>query len=230
MLPIGDHNPRQRPPVITIVLILINVVVFIYQVLLSERALTALILRAGMVPFDVTQNPGLASGLTLFSSMFLHGGFMHILGNMLYLWVFGDNVEDCLGHIPFLIFYLAAGLAAAWAQIAVDPLSKVPTIGASGAVAGVLGAYLVLYPGRRVRTLVFVLYFIRVIELPAIVVLGFWFVLQIFNGAMALTTATSGGVAWFAHIGGFIAGLLAGFLCKMGKLRPRPRSPYDRWT
>ena len=154
--------------------------------------------------------------------MFLHGGWMHIIGNMLYLWIFGDNIEEALGPLPFIFFYLSAGVIAALSQIAIDPTSRIPTIGASGAVAGVLGAYLVVFPKTRVRTLIFLIRIVRVVQLPAIVVLGFWFVLQLFSGIAAIgVTSTGGGVAWFAHVGGFVAGLLVGLFLRG---RPMPRS------
>ncbi|MBN1401150.1 MAG: rhomboid family intramembrane serine protease [Anaerolineae bacterium] len=214
MIPIGDVNPRRRTPIVTILIIALNVVVFLYQVLLPEREMEQFILQAGMIPYEVTQQWGLSAATSLLTSMFLHGSLMHILSNMLYLWIFGDNVEDCLGPLGFLVFYLVSGLIAAFAQIAVYPTSRIPTIGASGAVAGVLGAYIVLFPHTRVRTLVFVFRFIRFVEVPALIVLGLWFVLQLFSGVMALGAVASGGVAWFAHIGGFVAGLAGGWLCR----------------
>jgi rhomboid family protein len=142
--------------------------------------------------------------MTLVTSMFLHGGWLHVLGNMLYLWIFGNNVEDVMGHVRFIVFYLVCGLAAAAAQIAVDPSSQVPMIGASGAVAGVLGAYLVMFPAARVHVLVFLIFFIRIVEVPALIVLGFWLLIQL----IAAAQMAPGGVAWFAHLGGFLAGLV----------------------
>lgn len=142
--------------------------------------------------------------LTLFTSMFLHGGLVHLLGNMLYLWIFGDNVEDAMGHVKFLLFYFLCGVAAAFAQIAIDPGSAIPQIGASGAIAGVLAAYFMLFPYSRVLTLIPVFFFLRLVAVPAVFLLGFWFILQIISGAGSLGSA--GGVAWFAHIGGFLAG------------------------
>jgi len=162
---------------------------------------------------------------SIFTSMFLHGGLLHIAGNMLYLWVFGNNVEDRMGRAPFLAFYLAAGVAAVYAQAATDADSVIPMIGASGAIAGVLGAYLVLFPHARVVTLVPLFYFLQVAELPAILVLGFWFVLQAFQGVGSLGSDV-GGVAWFAHIGGFVFGALVALLFR-GRTRPRAPAPYD---
>jgi len=214
MIPIGDLNPRRRLPVATILFIILNFLVFFYELSLPDRTLTRFVLSAGVVPYELSHDFGLAAAGDLLTSMFLHGGWMHIIGNMLYLWIFGDNVEDHMGVLAYVVFYLAAGVAASLTQVAIAPASTVPTIGASGAIAGVLGAYLVMFPRTRVRTLVFVFRFVRVVELPALVVLGFWFVLQIFNGLASVATMASGGVAWFAHIGGFVVGILAGFLFK----------------
>jgi membrane associated rhomboid family serine protease len=161
----------------------------------------------GVVPYEITHFQSLAEGvrlsppLTLFAAMFLHGGLFHLLGNMLFLWIFGNNVEDFLGPFLFILFYLLSGLAASFVQVILSPNSRVPMIGASGAIAGVLGAYLLLYPSARVLTLVFLFFFVRVVAIPAAYVLGLWFVLQVLNVGMG------GGVAWFAHIGGFLFGL-----------------------
>jgi membrane associated rhomboid family serine protease len=155
--------------------------------------------------------------------MFLHGGWMHIIGNMWFLWVFGDNVEDSLGHWKFLLFYLLCGIAAGLSQAVLNPNSTAPTIGASGAIAGVMGAYLVKFPRSRITTLVFVFFFLTTFELPAIVVLGYWFVIQLFSGfgSVAHSHLTAGGVAWFAHIGGFLAGILLIWILPT-------RQPYER--
>lgn len=176
---------------------------------------------SGLVPVrGIPQEPGPAFiWLTLLTSMFMHGGFMHIGGNMLYLWIFGDNIEDNFGHGKFLIFYLVCGFAASLAQIFVDPNSPIPSLGASGAIAGVLGAYLILFPRNRVRNLVFLGFFFTTIELPAVVVLGFWIVLQIFSQYTATYQHASGGVAYMAHIGGFATGLV---LCFLFRTRQRP--------
>jgi membrane associated rhomboid family serine protease len=210
VIPIGDFNPRRFLPIATIGIVLVNALAFLYQLALPERALDALVMTAGMVPARVTRSFDLGAVTSLVTSMFLHGGWMHIIGNMLYLWIFGDNVEGHLGSLGYLVFYVFAGVVAALAQIVANPASQVPTIGASGAVAGVLGAYAVLYPRNRVRVLLTLLYFVRVVQMPAIVVLGFWFVLQVFSSLAAITTASSGGVAWFAHLGGFAVGALVG--------------------
>ena len=237
MLPIRDLNPTRRRPVLTILIIAINVLVFIYQLMLSRAALDAFYLSFAIVPIRVTQELDLSAALTLITSMFMHGGFTHILSNMLYLYIFGDNVEDVLGHKLYAAFYLICGVGAGLAQILAAPDSYVPLHGASGAIAGVLGAYIVFYPRARVQSLVFLGWFARMVELPALVVLGVWFGLQFFNGLFSLGSAQMGGVAWFAHIGGFLLGVIAGFACKALGCRPRPpaviysrypRDPYGR--
>jgi len=221
MLPIGDLNPRRHFPIATVLIIGLNVLVFLYQVMIPEAELQQFILEAGVIPYEVTNRFGPDVAQDLLTCMFLHGSWMHIGGNMLYLWIFGDNIEDWLGTAWFVIFYLAAGIAASLAQVAAGPESTIPTIGASGAIAGVLGCYLVLFPHARVRTVVFLLRFIRFIELPALVVLGFWFVLQFLQGVGSLGAGASGGVAWFAHIGGFVAGVLVGLLVRRSPARKR---------
>jgi membrane associated rhomboid family serine protease len=221
MIPIGDVNPRRHFPFVTVLIIGLNVLVFVYQLILPDDALERFVLTAGMVPYQVTQGSPLSAARSLLTSAFLHGGWAHIMGNMLYLWIFGDNVEEHFGTFIYAAFYLLAGMGAGLAQVAANPASTIPTIGASGAVAGVLGAYLVLFPRTRIRTLVFMFRFMRLVELPALVVLGFWFVLQLFNGVAAVGSAASGGVAWFAHIGGFLLGLLAGLILKQKQRAPR---------
>jgi membrane associated rhomboid family serine protease len=225
MIPIGDLNPRRHFPLATILIIALNVVVFFYQLLLPDEALNRLVLAAGLVPYEVTNRFGVAVVGDLLTSMFLHGGWMHIISNMLYLWIFGDNVEDRLGLPVYAAFYLVAGIGASLAQVAVNPASTIPTIGASGAIAGVLGAYLVMFPRTRVRTLILAFRFIRIVELPALVVLGLWFVLQIFSGLASVTSMAAGGVAWFAHIGGFVIGILVGLFYKT----QRDRGPHVRF-
>ena len=220
MIPIGDVNPRRHFPIVTVSIIVLNVLVFLYQLLLPEAALDQFILRAGMVPHDLATDLGMATVGTLFTSMFLHGGWMHIIGNMLYLWIFGDNVEDYLGSLGYLLFYLLAGVSAGLAQVAANPASTVPTIGASGAIAGVLGAYAVLFPKARVRTLVIFIGIIRFVQLSALVVLGSWFVLQLFSGLAAISSTASGGIAWFAHIGGFLTGVVVAVLFKKRRAIP----------
>jgi membrane associated rhomboid family serine protease len=208
MIPLRDINPRRRFPLITLALILLNVVVFVYELLLpSESALNSLVFTWGLVPYRLAQlDP--RSIITIFTSMFMHSGFMHIAGNMLYLWIFGDNIESALGSFRFTVFYLLCGLGAALGQVLIDPASEVPMIGASGAISGVLGAYLLLYPRVEVETLLILGYFVRLVRMPALVVLGFWIILQLFSGLASLGMDASGGVAFFAHVGGFVAGLV----------------------
>ncbi len=214
MLPLSDESGRlSRFPIVTVALILLNVVVFLYQITLPARAEQQFILAYGAVPQEITSGRDLPPLIdlpieaTLITSMFLHGGWLHIIGNMLYLWVFGDNVEDALSPIPYLAYYLACGVVAGLAQVMFDPYSRVPSIGASGAVAGVLGGYFVLHPTNRVNTLVILGIFIRVVALPAWVLLGFWFILQFFSG-VTTTDAAAGGVAYWAHVGGFVIGMV----------------------
>lgn len=186
----------------------------------------------GPRPLAIPEAPGPSPiYLTLLTAMFMHGGWMHIIGNMLYLWIFGDNVEDNFGHGKFVIFYLICGLVASFAQIAVDPSSPIPSLGASGAIAGVLGAYLVMFPRNRVRNLVLLGFFITTIELPAVIVLGFWIVLQIISQYTASFSASteSGGVAYMAHIGGFVAGLLLSFVFRSRQTRRPQPTYYDEY-
>jgi membrane associated rhomboid family serine protease len=224
MIPISDELPSRRVPVVTYGLIAINVAVFLFELLLGPNV-DRLYMTLGAVPARVTDpvNHPLAVA-TLFTSIFIHGGWAHLLGNMLYLWIFGDNVEDILGRVGYAIIYVAAGVAAGLMQIFIAPSSPVPAIGASGAIAGILAIYLVLFPTAPVRVLVPFFYMIRIVRLPAVIVLGMWFVIQLFNGVMSLGTMSvaTGGVAWFAHIGGFVSGLLVGFVLRLLWRRPRP--------
>lgn len=201
MIPIRDHNPSNRTPLVTWVLIAANVAIFIgyYLTLPDERMLDRFFLTWGLVPADT-------SAVNYVTSMFLHGGVMHLLGNMLFLWIFGDNLEDQMGHAGFLLFYLLSGFAAAAAQVLSDPVSPVPVIGASGAIAGVMGGYLLLFPRARVDILIILVVIFRIIPVPAWVVLGGWFGIQLVQGSMVPTD--QGGVAYWAHAGGFAAGLL----------------------
>lgn len=231
MLPLRDENPTRRFPVVNLTLIAINVLVFIYELTLSSGQLEAFFLRWAVVPARVVYDFTPGTALTLITSMFMHGSLLHILGNMLYLFIFGDNIEDVVGHVRYLIVYVVAGVGASLAQIAVAPDSPIPALGASGAIAGVLGAYLVFFPYARVQYLVAIGFFVRFIEMPAVVALGGWFVLQFFSGLLSLASVQSGGVAWFAHIGGFIIGILVGLGCKaMGCRVRRPALPlYDQY-
>jgi membrane associated rhomboid family serine protease len=209
MIPLYDENPTRIFPLITVLLIAANVAVFIYELILpSPQALEGFVRAAAIIPYDVTHNLDLRVSLTLFTSLFVHAGWLHIIGNMLYLWIFGNNVEDAMGHLRFALFYLLCGLGASAAQIAVNANSPVPNIGASGAIAGVLGAYLVLFPRARVVSLVTLGYFVRLVKVPVFLVLGLWIVVQLFSGLASLGMPEVGGVAWFAHLGGFLVGLL----------------------
>ncbi len=203
MFPIRDHNPSGRLAFVTYALILANVVVFLsYFLSLQEPALSYFFYDWGMVPRFVSEGVGLHG---LITHMFLHGGWMHLIGNMLFLFIFGDNLEDEMGHVGFLLFYLAAGLAAAGLQYAAAPMSEIPMVGASGAIAGVMGGYLLLFPKARVDVLFIFIIFFRIFPIPAWIVLGLWFAIQVFSGVV--TPTDGGGVAYWAHAGGFIAGL-----------------------
>jgi len=224
VFPIGDDNPRIRTPYATFTLILLNAAVWLLvQGLGQEQALARSICLYGLVPGDLLglvepgtllplggglacQFDGQGNPLSLISSMFLHGGWFHIIGNLWFLWVFGDNVEDQLGPVRFVVFYLLCGLAAAGAQIASNPDSTVPMVGASGAIGGVMGAYALLFPKVRVNMLVFLGFYVTTLRVPAIFMLGYWFLLQLLGGLPSLD-ADEGGVAFWAHVGGFVAGL-----------------------
>jgi membrane associated rhomboid family serine protease len=219
VIPLRDANPTRRTPVVTIGLVVACLTAFAWELSLQasggDEALNAFITEWGLVPADLSA--AWSSGdilsvetLTLLTSQFLHGGWLHLLGNLLFMWIFANNIEDDLGRLAFLTFYLGGGVAAGLTQVAIDPGSTVPMIGASGAIAAVLGGYLVLFPRARITSLVFLGFFYQLIDVPAIVVLGFWFVLQLIDGLASLGFAgTDGGVAFFAHIGGFVAGLIA---------------------
>lgn len=205
MFPIRDHNPSGRTPYVTYALIAANVVIFLgyWLALPTEEALNWFFFRFGLVPAAVTSGQGWAGFLT---SMFLHGGWMHLFGNMLFLYIFGDNLEDLMGHVGFLVFYLAAGLAAAAGQVLADPWSPLPMVGASGAIAGVMGGYLLLFPRAKVDVLIIFVIFFRIFPIPAWIMLGLWFGLQLVSGFS--TPSDMGGVAYWAHSGGFLAGLV----------------------
>ena len=210
MFPISDVIPSRTVPVVTVSLIVINSIVFLYQWMLPQDALKLFVASYALIPAYFS----LSSVLT---SMFLHGGWMHIIGNMLYLWIFGDNIEDQLGHGGFLVFYLAAGAVAAVGQVVINPYSMVPMVGASGAIAGVMGAYFVLYPESRILTAIFIFIFFDVVEIPAIFFLGIWFLMQLLSGvgSLGVSNASAGGTAFFAHIGGFLTGLLVGTVLRV---------------
>jgi rhomboid family protein len=234
VIPLRDANPTRRPPLVTLALIVVCSVVFAYELGVQatggEEGLSEFFLAHGAVPARLVgalRAGDVASGpvLGLVTSMFLHAGWLHLFGNMLYLWIFGNNVEDRLGRPGFLAFYVLGGIAAAALQIVVDPASEMPMVGASGAIAATLGAYLVLYPGARILSLVFLGFFYQLIEVPALLVLGFWFVLQLIDGiaSLGLSSATEGGVAFFAHIGGFVVGLVIALAIRAR--RPQPPRP-----
>jgi len=213
MIPLQDNNPTETFPFLTISFIAICVLVFLWQVslgvigsqqaVLSLGVIPAVLLNKASLPVELTTIP---AELTIITSMFLHGGFVHLAGNMLYLWIFGNNVEDALGHGRFIIFYVLCGTAAVFGQVIQNPVSEIPMIGASGAISGVLGAYLLLYPYARVLVFIPLGFYSQLIRLPAGWVLGLWILMQLINSA--LTSSEGGGVAWFAHIGGFIAGMV----------------------
>jgi membrane associated rhomboid family serine protease len=213
VIPLRDENPSRHTPWMVWLLLAGNLAMFVYQIQIraagGDDAYVELFFRLGLIPEALT-SPGVWTSmpvpapLTLFSSIFVHGDFFHLAGNMLYLWIFGDNVEDVMGPFRFLAFYLLCGLGAAATQVAIMPASDVPMVGASGAIAGILGAYALLYPRARVLTLVFLLIFVRIMYLPAVVLLGIWFLMQLLSAG----TSAGAGVAWWAHIGGFVVGVV----------------------
>jgi membrane associated rhomboid family serine protease len=235
VIPLRDANPTRRRPVVTLALIAACFAVFALELWVQatggDDALDRLVDDWGAVPSRISA--ALGSGqilstamLGLVTSLFLHGGWLHVIGNMLYLWIFGNNIEDRFGRLPFIVFYLVGGIAAGLAQTAIDPNSAVPLVGASGAIAATLGAYLVIYPSARIESIVFLGFFFQIMRVPAILLLGFWFLLQLVDGLASLgATATTGGVAVFAHIGGFALGMVVGFI-----VRSRPYRPPDPGT
>ncbi len=216
MFPISDVIPSRTRPVVTVGLIVVNTLAYIYQLQLEHGPLQSLVYEFGVIPARFSYGD-------VITSMFLHADFLHFVGNMVFLWIFGDNVEDRLGHIGYLVFYLVCGTLAAIAQVAANPASLVPMIGASGAIAGVMGAYFLVYPRSRILTAVFVLLFLDIIEIPAIFFLGVWFLLQVLHGAMA-NDIEGGGVAFWAHAAGFVTGALAGLYIKA-----RDRNNQEYW-
>jgi len=212
MIPLSDRIPTRRFPIVTILLIVANVLVFALEMLQlnpgGDNALQQTFLNYGVVPSRVAVEPLSITLLTFVTSMFLHASFLHIAGNMLYLWIFGNNIEDVLGHFWFTVFYFVCGFVASAAQIFVSAGSDLPGIGASGAIAGVLAAYLIFFPRSQINTLLILGIFLAVRRLPAVLVLGLWFALQLVNGFLSVGQTQLGGVAFFAHIGGFVAGLI----------------------
>jgi membrane associated rhomboid family serine protease len=228
LIPLGDENPTVLWPVVTFLIVSANVAAFVYQLsllMVDPYLEQALIYQLGLVPAAITHGvfPG-GPHATILSSMFLHGGWTHIIGNMLYLWIFGNNVEDSMGHLRFVLFYLLAGVVAACAHIALQPSSTVPTIGASGAVSGILGAYLIMYPRAQIKTLLPLGIFLTVVHLPAWFFLIFWIAWQILNQALIPVDPAAGGVAYAAHIGGFMVGILL-----MPIFRKYRRRGYQRY-
>ncbi len=224
MIPIRDENPTHSVPIITYLLIALNIIVFIYQTLLGSYN-EQFIYQFAMIPNDVITTRSTSSIFDIFTSMFMHAGLAHIGGNMLYLWIFGDNVEDRMGKGRFIFFYIIGGAIASLAHILTNPNSQIPTVGASGAIAAVLGAYLVLFPRQRVLTLIPLGFFVRLTMVPASIVLGVWFALQFFQGVLTLGGPDVGGVAFWAHIGGFVSGVLLGLLLK----KPESSYPAFHW-
>jgi membrane associated rhomboid family serine protease len=225
MLPIQDEIRAHRFPFVNYSLIALNFIVFILELMAGPNLETALY-EIALIPANVTAGFDLGDLKAIFTSMFLHAGLSHLLGNMIYLWIFGDNVEDRIGHFWYLVFYLAGGIVAAFAHVALNPNSVIPTVGASGAIAAVLGAYLILFPQVKVLTFVPIGFFLRLTLLPASLLLGFWFVLQLFNGLLTLGLADMGGTAFWAHIGGFVFGVLVAWLINAKQLG----EPINSWT
>lgn len=236
MLPIRDHNPSQRTPYVTLSLIALNVAVFLggFALIQTNQALAMFYYDYALLPVRLSNGENYSA---LVTSIFLHGGWMHLAGNMLFLWIFGDNLEDEMGHVRFLAFYLACGIGASLVQVAADPVSQIPTVGASGAIAGVMGGYLLLFPKARVDIFVFFIVFFRILPIPAWLMLGLWFVIQLFSGINIDTSA--GGVAYWAHAGGFVIGFLGALPLwfKLGGMAfwrqthghpPHPEAQYKR--
>jgi membrane associated rhomboid family serine protease len=245
MIPLRDDVPSRSVPIVNLILIAVNVFAFFFELSIGS-GLTRFFSQAAVIPahfsgadgrLSLVETVGSVLSLDLsgriLMSMFLHGGWLHIIGNMLYLWIFGDNVEDRMGHFRYLVFYLLCGWTASYAHILSQPGSTIPSIGASGAIAGVLGAYMLLYPRAHVVTLIPFGFFTQLVRVPALFFLGFWFLQQFLSGTLSLTarTAQTGGVAWWAHIGGFAAGLLLVFVFQKPKRRPIKRDIWwDRRT
>ncbi len=224
MIPLRDEVPTRRFPAVTVGLIVINLLIHLYQIYLPAQAQNVFIYKWAFIPVEYTHfvqvyaQLAVPYGVTVFSSMFLHGGFFHLIFNMLYLWIFGNNIEDFFGPVKYIGFYLISGIFAIGLYTVTDPNSDIPLIGASGAIAGLLGAYLVLYPQARIQTLLILGIFIQFVRVPAKILLGFWIAIQILSGLFGLFAGASGGTAWFAHIGGFAFGY---FYFKLTRKRPK---------
>jgi len=209
MIPYKDDNPTRLFPVVTLIIICCNIMIFLIEIV-SPCGMKTITYTYGAIPQSLisfqTQQP-LHPLMTVFTSMFMHGGLFHLAGNMLYLWIFGNNIEDRLGHVRFVIFYLFCGIFAAYSYAITNPASTIPMVGASGAISGILGAYLLLFPRANVHTLVFLGFFVTTLKIPALIVIGFWAIIQFINGIISSGLREGGGVAWFAHLGGFLIGL-----------------------
>jgi membrane associated rhomboid family serine protease len=210
LIPYKDDNPTHRFPYVTIGIIISNILIFLLEII-SPPGMEKTVYAYGAVPqyiltFEKFQP--IHPALTVFTAMFMHGGVFHLGGNMLYLWIFGNNIEDKLGHLRFIIFYIFCGITAAYSHALIDPHSLTPMIGASGAISGILGAYLLLFPRAGVYTVIFLGFFVQIVKIPALIVIGFWAIVQFINGLVSTGLVKQGGVAWFAHIGGFLTGLL----------------------
>lgn len=218
MIPLKDDIPSRTYPLVTVAIIAVNVMVFMYQLTLGMQDIEDFIYKTAAIPieitghYDVYPEAFVPLPFTLVTSIFVHGGLLHIAGNMLFLWIFGDNVEDSFGHVVFLVFYVLSGVAASMVHVLIDPSSTVPMVGASGAIAGVLGAYFLLFPRAQIQTLVILPLYISMARLPALLFLGFWFLFQVLSSGAA--ASAGGGVAWFAHIGGFVVGIACAFIYK----------------
>ena len=223
MIPIRDEIPTRHFPIVNYLLIGANIIVFV-MMWLAGPAQEALVYQFAMIPANFLTGVDLGDVSDIFTSMFMHAGFAHIAGNMLYLWIFGDNVEDCLGSIKYLVFYLVGGIVASLAHLLTNPGSQIPTVGASGAIAAVLGAYLILFPQSRIVTFIPLGFFMRLTVVPAVLVLGMWFVLQLFSGVLSMGGPDVGGVAFWAHVGGFVAGVV---MAKLLAPRCRPAGPVN---
>ncbi len=226
MIPLKDENPTQIIPIVNIFLISANISVFIYQNYFVSGGSESLFFSLGCIPYEFTHFVDIAPPalipvpLTVFTAMFMHGGWIHLLGNMLFLWVFGDNIEDLLGHAKYFFFYIVCGIAASLFHILTNIDSQIPSVGASGAIAGVLGAYVFLFPTARIKTLLILVIFIQVVRIPAIILLGYWILIQVLSGLAEFGSKAGSGIAWFAHIGGFITGFIIIIIFRKRRKRP----------
>jgi len=209
MIPYKDDNPISITPFSTILIISLNILIFIMQIMFGEDG-KSIVYNYGALPHNIISfqsSQPIPPVLTIFTSMFMHGGLFHLVMNMLFFWIFGNNIEERLGHVRFIVFYIFCGFVAAFSHALISPGSNIPMIGASGAVAGMLGAYILLFPMARIRTIVFLGFYVTVIKIPALIVIGFWAIIQVVSGLISQGNAAQGGIAFFAHVGGFIAGL-----------------------